>query len=119
MGSVDWVCAVAPRVFLLSVFALGGCREQQFYCEQVGHVIGPVVQSKDAPRRCYELERLCQPAATCFEQPGAVCFRTYASDSYIYVCAPSARECDTLRQQRADAGIHVESCQPKRPQDVK
>jgi hypothetical protein len=105
--------------YLLGLCLLAACREQPFYCESVGHIVGTADLSKDAARRCYKLKDICERSApSCFTQPDAHCLRTYSSDRYTFDCAPSLGECQSLHKQREDASFHVESCQLKRPEHV-
>lgn len=87
----------------LAACVVAGCREQVFHCEEIGHEIGTVTLSKDVPRQCHELRKHCESSGTsCFTQSRADCFRARSSSHYIFICAPSASECERLQKQRSD-----------------
>ena len=105
---------------LLSLAAIAGCSEPVFYCEEVGNEIGTAESKTAVPRHCHLLEDTCKrEAPTCFERLEAHCFRTYGSDRRTFYCAPTPAECESLRRPRDEAGLRVESCALKRPQDAK
>jgi hypothetical protein len=111
-SSAQWLCAFA---------ALIACRDPMFHCESVGHVIGTATLSKDVPRQCHTGADSCEKQApSCFEQPRAHCFRTYASYKHIFYCAPSFNECELLRRKREE-GLYsaaTESCKVVGPEQI-
>jgi hypothetical protein len=102
---------------LVGALALFGCSKRVFHCEQVGSDVNGV-RGKDVPRECLTSTKICDVSGPCFEQSEAHCFRTYSSDRYIFICAPTAAECGTLHKQRAQLDQPMDSCRLMLPKEV-
>ncbi|HVJ21039.1 MAG TPA: hypothetical protein VM686_36765 [Polyangiaceae bacterium] len=102
------------RALWCSVFAaLSACRDPVFHCESAGR--------EDLPRQCHTSAELCEKEApSCFEQPNAHCFRTYASYKHVYHCAPSPKECEAARRKHAAElySAAAETCKVVTPAQV-
>jgi hypothetical protein len=101
-SQAEWCCVLA---------LLTACRDPVFYCETAA--------SKDEPRQCHTRADDCQ-SKDCVTQRQAHCSRAYASHKSIFYCAPSMKECEALRQQRAQEAYAAASdlCKLVDPQQI-